>query len=133
MQFLPLPLVWPGILVSIETQVNSMESLKKLFGVSPTLLPSYPSAIECYWGPPCIFMVHQKILLLLEESSKTYPCGLTWPFAICDHNGCSGLYGLRLALFNKAWFLKKKKINNNTSQAMFNIDWLYLKCFNVVS
>ena len=30
---------------------------------------------------------------------------------ICDHEGCFGLYNLNLVLFNKAWFIVKKKKN----------------------
>ena len=32
---------------------------------------------------------------------------------ICDHEGCFGLYNLNLVLFNKAWFIVKKKKTKN--------------------
>ena len=36
-------------------------------------------------------------------------CCLTGSFDICDHEGCFGLYNFNLVLFNKAWFIVKKK------------------------
>ena len=35
---------------------------------------------------------------------------------ICDHEGCFGLYNLNLVLFNKAWFIVKKKKKQNKTK-----------------
>ena len=44
---------------------------------------------------------------------------------ICDHEGCFGLYNLNLVLFNKAWFIVKKKKKQNKTK-----NYIYIYIYN---